>query len=279
MDLYRGCFTLFAMSSHRSSCRRNFTMSMMSTRSSVLEFLDAECNRLKNPTHAEQMERYFKHVHPFYGIKSPALRSMIKSVQSQYKTEWTAESLLETSEQLLSASHGEKKLLGVYLLGVPSNLKIIQREPQVIETLGTFIDNHVQDWATCDVLSSQVVRKLITSNPNVYTTKVQAWCRSSNDWKQRASCVSFVCLARHGEYNDVIIDIVTNVIQNQFRFVQLGAGWVLRELSLADEAQVVNFIKSHYNEFTREGLRYAIEKMNKPLQKKLLNYGKDKESI
>ena len=64
---------------------------------------------------------------------------MIKIVQSQYKTEWTAESLLETSEELLSASYGEKKLLGVYLLGVPSNLKIIQREPQVIETLGTFI--------------------------------------------------------------------------------------------------------------------------------------------
>lgn len=251
-------------------------MRMMSSQA-VLEFLDAECNRLANPTHAEQMERYFKHIHPFYGIKSPALRSMIKIVQSQYKTEWTVESLLETSEQLLSASYGEKKLLGVYLLGVPSNLKIIQREPQVIELLGTFIDNHVQDWATCDGLSSQVVRKLITSNPNVYTTKVQAWCRSSNDWKQRASCVSFICLARHGEYNDVIIDIVTNVIQNRFRFVQLGAGWVLRELSLADEAEVVSFIKSHYNEFTREGLRYAIEKMNKPLQIQLLNYGKDKE--
>ena len=30
--------------------------------------------------------------------------------------------------------------MGVYLLGVPSNLKIIQREPQIIKTLGTFID-------------------------------------------------------------------------------------------------------------------------------------------
>jgi len=54
-------------------------------------------------------------------------------------------------------------------------------------------------------------------------------------------------------------------------------GWVLRELSVADEDIVICFIKNHYDEFTREGLRYAIEKMNKPLQKQLLNYDKKKK--
>ena len=143
----------------------------------------------------------------------------------------------------------------------------------MIDTLGGFIERYVQDWVTCDGLSSQVVRKLIERNPD-HAPEVQAWCRSPNDWKQRASCVSFVCLARHGNYNDDIFDIATNLLQNPKRFPQLGAGWVLRELSLADEPAVIDFIKEHYEDFSREGLRYAIEKMDKPLRKQLLSYGR-----
>lgn len=251
----------------RHSCRK------MTVQASVIRYFDRECNRLRNPKNAAQQEKYFKHIHPFYGIKSPALRKMVRKVQEQHQTEWTSTTLLDTAEALLEASHGEKKLLGVYLLGVSSNLKRIQEEPQVIEKLGGFIESHVNDWATCDGLSSQVVRKLIASNSN-YAPEVQSWCRSSNDWKQRASCVSFVPLAHHGEYNDVILDIATNVIQNAERFPQLGVGWMLRNLSMADEAAVVAFIKEHYSEFTREGLRYAIEKMNEPLRQELLHYDK-----
>lgn len=253
-------------------------------KSSVLQFLNNECIKKQNPKHAQQMSRYMKNIHPFYGIKSPELRLMIKQIQSQYKSQWTSKILLQTSEELLADKYGDKKMLGVYLLGVPSNLKLIQCEPYIIETLGTFIDNYVNDWATCDGLSSQVIRKLISLDDNStnhsnnnerFATKVQSWCTSTNgDWKQRSSCISFVCFARHGNYNNIILNIATNVIKNQNRFPQLGVGWLLRELSVADEDIVVRFIKNHYNEFTREGLRYAIEKMNKPLQKQLLNYDK-----
>jgi len=237
----------------------------------VLRLLDRECRRLQNKEHAKKMAKYFKYVHPFYGIKTASLRQMIRQVQSKYQKDWNASSLLDTAEQLLAESQGEKKLLGVYLLGVNSNLKILQNDPIVIDRLGGFIETYVQDWATCDGLSTQVVRKLIEKNP-AHATSVQTWCTCSNDWKQRASCVSFVCLARHGAYNDLIVRIVAQVIQNRARFPQLGAGWVLRELSLADEPRVVTFITKHYTEFTREGLRYAIEKMDKPLQQKMLKY-------
>ena len=241
---------------------------------SALRFLDEECERLRDPERAEQMGRYFKHVHPFYGIGSPSLRTMVKRVQSEHGASWTAASLLATSEALLEDAHGEKKLLGGYLLGVPSNLKTIGEEPRVIETLGGFLERHVRDWATCDTISSQVVRKLIARRPE-FAADVQEWCTSSNDWKQRASCVSFVCLAKHGEHDNVILDIAGHVVRNRNRFPQLGVGWVLRELSVADEPAVVAFIKENYTHFTREGLRYAIEKMSKSRRTKLLNYGRE----
>jgi hypothetical protein len=57
-------------------------------------------------------------------------------------------------------------------------------------------------------------------------------------------------------------------------FVQLGTGWVLRELSRADLEGVIEFIKEHYEKFSREGLRYAIEKMDSKTRTILLKYEK-----
>jgi 3-methyladenine DNA glycosylase AlkD len=62
---------------------------------------------------------------------------------------------------------------------------------------------------------------------------LQAWKDSTNVWKQRAACVSFVKLARHGKFNDDILGICAQTVRNPYRFVQLGTGWVLRELWLA----------------------------------------------
>ncbi|KAL3789212.1 hypothetical protein HJC23_002797 [Cyclotella cryptica] len=245
----------------------------MSIPSKIARYLDRECKRLRNPSRAAQMSNYFKQIHPFYGIKSADLKHMIRQVQEKHRDEWTAPLLLYTAELLLSEKHGEKKMLGVYLLGVPFNRKIIQEDATTLQTIGDFIERYVNDWATCDGISSQVVRHLITEKPD-YIPQVKDWCTSSNDWKQRASCVSFLTYARHGAHSDVVLDIATHVINNPSRFPQLGAGWVLRELSVAEEDRVVDFITENYTKFTREGLRYAIEKMNVRLRKELLEYGK-----
>lgn len=54
--------------------------------------------------------------------------------------------------------------------------------------------------------------------------------------------------------------------------MQLGCGWMLRQLSVVDTDLVVDFIKQNYKQFTREGLRYAIEKMDPHLKQQLLKY-------
>lgn len=55
------------------------------------------------------------------------------------------------------------------------------------------------------------------------------------------------------------------------RFNQLGMGWLLREMYLADPKGVDAFIRQHYSSFTREALRYAIEKMPEEERTALLN--------
>ena len=172
----------------------------------------------------------------------------------------------------------EYKLFGNYLLEkIQKNLTADFLHNEAVEILR----DHCNTWATCDGLSSKVIRKMIDrdnshnqDNPNnqQFAIIVAGWCHSKHLWVQRSSCVSFVCLARHGHFNERIIDICSQCIQNQERFVQLGAGWVLRELSLADLNLVVDFIKLNYTSFSREGLRYAIEKMDSEMKQQLMRY-------
>lgn len=58
------------------------------------------------------------------------------------------------------------------------------------------------------------------------------------------------------------------------RFVQLGCGWLLREISLSERKRVISFIEKHHESFSREGLRYAIEKMTESERRRLMNFKK-----
>lgn len=145
---------------------------------------------------------------------------------------------------------------------------------EFIDALGDRVfSGGIRDWGNCDSLSSRVVCELIKRDPSV-ADKIREWKDADCMWKRRSACVSFVKIARFGDHSERIIDICTSTVRCQERFVQLGTGWVLRELSLADRDLVVQFIKDGYAHFTREGLRYAIEKMSADTRRELLGLRK-----
>jgi hypothetical protein len=74
--------------------------------------------------------------------------------------------------------------------------------------------------------------------------------------------VGFVNLARRGEANfpgftEMLLGACAPLVVSSERFAQTGAGWVLRELSLADQARIVGFVEERIGQFTREGLAAA----------------------
>jgi 3-methyladenine DNA glycosylase AlkD len=88
---------------------------------------------------------------------------------------------------------------------------------------------------------------------------------------QRMAAVSFVWLARHGNVTNEVLRVCKSTVRNPERFTQLGTGWVLRELWLVEPNRVEKFISENYLYFSREGLRYAIEKMPEGRRKRFLN--------
>ncbi|EFC36046.1 predicted protein [Naegleria gruberi] len=244
--------------------------------------------KVANKDSAKHQEGYMKNVIKFHGLKAPIVEKCWKdTLKSNLQTNIPElKDQVDVSYELIASKYFEEKSIGIKILAsnvknfVPKKKKK-STEDDEIGVNGLYVVNgieenlfdkeHVYDWATCDTISSTVICELIKRDSSLAQV-VQKWKDSDNLWKQRSACVSFVKIAKHGEYNDLIIDICSTTVKNSERFAQLGTGWVLRELSLADLDLVTDFIKENYSHFSREGLRYAVEKMSKDDKEELMSY-------
>ena len=201
-----------------------------------------------------ESERYFKGVTQFIGVKRPGVNAVIKSHLLDIKrldpVQGTREAL-----SLLASPYMEMRQVGIDIL---HRLRT-RLADDVIDDLAVAFDTHVSDWSTCDAMASRVLLEFLHRAKT--KKKLLAWSRAKNPWRQRAVAVTLMREARRGEITDDVIAVCARIVKNPHRFVQLGAGWALRELSLADRPLVVAFIEKHAPFICREGLRYATEKM------------------
>lgn len=210
-------------------------------------------------------ERYFKGALTFHGVRGPAVKALSKELLPALDGA-SADDILCEAFALVAAPFAEEKQIGIAIL-----YKHRKKLPRgFVARLEPVFDESVADWATCDGICGRVLRYQLKGDAAALK-RIVGWSRSINPWRQRAAAVSFVNEARHGAYNEEILVVCENAVSNPDRFVQLGVGWVLRELYLANADIVLAFLGRHHRELSREGLRYAIEKMPKSLQQRLLD--------
>lgn len=209
-------------------------------------------------------ERYFRGAVPFHGVKAPQVRAVFRDVFAEF-VDTPVEGLIADAFALLRRPFQEEKQLAVHLL------ERVRRRwpPDLLDRLEPVFEAGVHDWATCDGVSGRVLKVLLEGDPRS-ATRIAAWSRSPNPWRQRASAVAFVKVARHGAHTATILRVCGRLATSPDRFVQLGMGWVLRELSLADRKAVLAFLRRHYGTIRREALRYAIEKLPAPIRTSIL---------
>ncbi|HEY4222169.1 MAG TPA: DNA alkylation repair protein [Myxococcota bacterium] len=207
-------------------------------------------------------EKYFLGVIELIGVKRAGVNAVLREVLPAAKA-LSSDALVHEALVLLRDPRMEPRQIAIDLL----HRRKRDLDPDFVDVLARIFDGHVRDWATCDGLSGRVLRPLL---PNASARKkIVAWSRSDNLWRQRAAAVSFVNDCKTGLYDDDIIAVCARIVKNPERFVQLGCGWVLRELYLVDAPRTLKFLDDNAKHISREGLRYATEKMPKPVQKRV----------
>jgi 3-methyladenine DNA glycosylase AlkD len=221
-------------------------------------------------------ERYLKHVIPFRGVKMADIRAVLHQwVREEGIDRLPVQEQKELALALIRLDTAEDKLAGVLfwqeILLPAGEVHWPDDLPRFAEL---FQQGYIYDWNTCDWFCVRVLGPLAEQQGAACAYAIAGWRTAEPLWQRRAAAVGFVNLARRGEANfpgfsEMLLGACAPLVASSERFAQTGAGWVLRELSLADQARVVSFVEERIGQFTREGLAYATEKMPVETQARL----------
>ena len=132
-----------------------------------------------------------------------------------------------------------------------------------------WIDDYVNNWASCDTLCNHTVGTLVEMYP-VLLEDLKRWATSENRWLKRASAVSLIIPAKKGMFLQEIFEIADILHCDSDDMVQKGYGWMLKVASQSHRDEIFSYVMSKRSTMPRTALRYAIEKMPPDMRKKAM---------
>lgn len=210
------------------------------------------------PDKARQAQRYFKEEVKCLGISAPHLREIARNLYHIVRSSWTVMEAEDFCELMLCQPFLEARSLGILVLE-----KYNQQFPRALFfRIGRWLRQDFCDcWALIDLLCPTSVGALLEKYPDLIQ-EIRKWTGSPNRWVRRAAAVSFIKLARRGQFLDFIYDIATFLFSDKDDLVQKATGWLLREAGKRDAGRLERFLLDKGPRIPRTTLRYAIEKFD-----------------
>jgi 3-methyladenine DNA glycosylase AlkD len=205
-------------------------------------------------------ERFFKEKVTLYGIKSVVVSKIsndfFKLIQDTNKSNifflcdelWKSE-IMEESFVACDWSYKVKK----------------QYEQTDFKVFEKWVNNYVNNWASCDTLCNHTVGTIVEMYPDLISG-LKKWAKSDNRWVKRGLSVSLIVPARRGQFLEDIFEIADILHSDKDDMVQKGYGWMLKAASQAHQKEVFDYVMSKKTTMPRTALRYAIEKMPSELK-------------
>lgn len=203
----------------------------------------------------ESSQRFFKEKITCYGLKTPVVK---KIGNTHFKTlsDASKEEIFNYCEILWQSGFLEESFIACEW-----SYKIHKKyEPEDFAVFERWINQYVNNWASCDTLCNHTVGTFIEMYPG-YLSRLKAFTGSPNRWVRRASAVSLIVPARKGKFLPDILEIADKLLLDKDDMVQKGYGWMLKAASQAHLHEVFQYVLAHKHNMPRTSLRYAIEKM------------------
>jgi 3-methyladenine DNA glycosylase AlkD len=228
--------------------------------SAILQQIRKDLNLNVDEHTKQSAKNYFKEEIKVYGIKTAIVGKMAKKYWQQVKVKPKQE-IFELCEELYRSGYMEEAfIVSNWMPEYIDNL-----EAADIAVFKRWIECYVTNWAECDGFCNHTIGDLIAKYPEI-VPEVKSWAKSQNRWMKRASAVSFIILAKHGQFLAVAFEICDILLTDGDDMVQKGYGWLLKEESRKHQKEVFDYVVKHRKVMPRTALRYAIELMPKELK-------------
>ena len=206
-------------------------------------------------------QNFFKEKIDFYGVKIPVVNKISKVHYKKIES-FTKKEIFDLCEVLSHSGKIEESF-------VACNWAYAQREKFEQEDFIIFekwINDYVNNWASCDTLCNHTVGAFIELFPDNISWLI-GLTHSENRWMRRASAVTLIIPARKGKFLNEIFKIADILLKDSDDLVQKGYGWMLKAASESHQDKVFEYIMRNKVAMPRTSLRYAIEKMPEEMRK------------
>lgn len=206
-------------------------------------------------------QNFFKEKIDFYGVKIPVVNKISKVHYKKIES-FTKKEIFYLCEVLWQSGKIEESF-------VACNWAYAQREKFEQEDFIIFekwINDYVNNWASCDTLCNHTVGAFIELFPDNISWLI-GLTHSENRWMRRASAVTLIIPARKGKFLNEIFKIADILLKDSDDLVQKGYGWMLKAASESHQDKVFEYIMRNKVAMPRTSLRYSIEKMPEEMRK------------
>ena len=126
--------------------------------------------------------------------------------------------------------------------------------------------SQLNNWDLVDMIAPKVIGEYnVESSEKIFLQ----WSKSSSLWVRRISIMSTWPKIRKDNHK-ITMKIATTFLKDEEDLIHKATGWMLREVAKRDEELVIRFISDNKIQMPRTMLRYAIERMDTKVRKKLL---------
>jgi 3-methyladenine DNA glycosylase AlkD len=162
---------------------------------------------------------YLKFIHScgkFYGVKIPLLEKIAKEIK---------EPNFNLVESLWRGKFFEEKMLAVKILA-----RISKKDPERTLKLVKKFSKDISDWAICDTLGTQGIRKVAKEKAQEIFNFSKNLVYSKNFWQRRFGIVLLLELYRQGFDKKKIENLLKTVEGDKEKYVQKVVLWLKNEI-------------------------------------------------
>ena len=212
---------------------------------------DFEANR--NPVDAVPMAKYMLHKFPFFGIRAPQCRALLKPLFIEAKPSINEAFLHDAARALFKLPEREYHHAAASLL----NQFRATLTPVSVGLLRELIQKNSW-WDTVDALSAQCVGAMVLRHTRLQG-EMDAWAADTDFWIRRCAIIHQLSFREKTDVERLFAYCEANAADKEF-FIRKAIGWALRQYARTDARAVMRFVAEHpelSNLSKREALKHC----------------------
>lgn len=221
----------------------------------LLNALREELRRAGDPDRAVQQQAYMKSTLPYYGVRLPEVRQIVRNVLRGHPLSTEHELTSVVQELWDGSTHREEWYAALAILMTPAHRKF--RSPRLLPLYEHLIVTGAW-WDVVDDIASHAVREQLLMHHDQVGPHVRRWATDKDLWCRRTALVCQVGVKEGTDTKLLAYVIEPNLADPNF-FIRKGIGWALRDYSKTDAAWVRRFVEAHRSDLSPLSLKEATQ--------------------